>query len=104
MPPLTPTARCATSGGTQRTDWVGRAVRGARGMRETKPSVFISGLTNGTLSEIERPDSPIAPAAPEPAIDRRRFIGMAGIAAATATLAPASALAMLTAPATPRRL
>jgi uncharacterized protein YcbK (DUF882 family) len=42
-------------------------------------------------------------------IDRRRFISnfirVTGIAAATATLAPAaSALAMLTAPATPRRL
>ena len=45
---------------------------------------------------------------PVQSINRRRFIGnfirMTGIAAATATLAPASALAMLTAPATPRRL
>src|SRR6202007_782392 len=60
--------------------------------------------TPAIVSGIEGPDSPIAPAAPEAAIDRRRFIRMAGIAAAPATLAPASALAMLTAPATPRRL
>jgi uncharacterized protein YcbK (DUF882 family) len=44
----------------------------------------------------------------EDAIDRRsfirNFIGTAGLAAAAATLAPASALAMLAAPARPRRL
>ena len=37
-------------------------------------------------------------------IDRRRFLRIAGIAAATASLAPASALAMLTAPARPRHV
>jgi len=69
-------------------------------MGETKPSVVISRpiLPKRTYDQI-----------PDQNIDRRRFISnfirVTGIAAATATLAPAaSALAMLTAPATPRRL
>jgi len=37
-------------------------------------------------------------------LDRRRFIRMAGLVAAAAALAPASAFTMITAPATPRRL
>jgi uncharacterized protein YcbK (DUF882 family) len=82
-------------------------------MGETKPSTVISDVTDGVVPRIERPDCLIAPAPPQPTpertIDRRHFIGQfirtTGIAAATAALAPASsALAMLTAPATPRRL
>jgi uncharacterized protein YcbK (DUF882 family) len=67
-------------------------------------------MTGGTGSGDARPDSSIKPEAlAEPAINRRRFLGnlatVAGAAAATTALAPASAaLAMLTAPATPRRL
>jgi uncharacterized protein YcbK (DUF882 family) len=75
---------------------------------ETEPSIVtngpIRGLTDGIVSGNERPDSSIARAAAQPAIDRRRFLGMSVIAAVTATLAPASAIAILTAPATPRRL
>jgi uncharacterized protein YcbK (DUF882 family) len=69
-------------------------------------------VVNVSDGENRRPNSSIAQAlsqpTPQPAIDRRRFIGnfirIAGLAAATASLAPTSALAMLTAPATPRRL
>jgi uncharacterized protein YcbK (DUF882 family) len=83
-------------------------------MGKIKPSTVISrvvsravsGVIDSSALEIGRPDSSIAPT--PSTIDRRRFIGnfirIAGIAAATATLAPTSALAMLTAPATPRRL
>lgn len=76
-------------------------------MAESKPSAItggvISGVIGGIAAGLERPDSSIAPAALQHTIDRRRFLRMAGFAAA-ATLTPASALAMLTAPATPRRL
>lgn len=97
-------------------------------MGEVKPSTVVKGVAEGAASRVAsgnasesgRLDSSIAPALPqstsEPlpqhmrkhSIDRRRFISncirVAGLAAATATLAPTSALAMLTAPATPRRL
>jgi uncharacterized protein YcbK (DUF882 family) len=100
-------------------------------MGEVKPSTVVQsgvnvvqdvvkGVANDSAWEGGRLDSSIAPAlsqsTPEPApqhmqkhsIDRRRFIGncirAAGLAAATASLVPTSALAMLTAPATPRRL
>jgi uncharacterized protein YcbK (DUF882 family) len=74
-----------------------------------RPTGVISGMTGGTESGSERPDLSIKPqASAATSINRRRFIGnltaIAG-AAATAALAPASAaLAMLTAPSTPRRL
>ena len=82
-------------------------------MGETKPSTANIGLASDSAStvkdaagdsasEIGRPDSSIAPA--PSTVGRRGFLRIAGIAAATATLAPASALAMLTAPAKPRRL
>lgn len=82
-------------------------------MRETKPSTANIGLASDSASmvkdavsdsasEIGRPYSSIAPA--PSTVGRRGFLRIAGIAAATATLAPASALAMLTAPAKPRRL
>jgi uncharacterized protein YcbK (DUF882 family) len=45
-----------------------------------------------------------APETSNPPIGRRRFVRLTGIAAATAVLAPTSALAMLTAPHAPRRL
>jgi uncharacterized protein YcbK (DUF882 family) len=85
-------------------------------MGETRPSTVISSVISRVTSraihdaavEIERPGSSIAPAPAQAAIDRRKFIrgfiGMTGFAAAVATVAPTSALAMLTAPATPRRL
>lgn len=77
-------------------------------MEETRPSSVSNDPTDGGAPEAGRPDFSIAPAAPRPVIDRRRFIrnfiGIAGVAAATATLTPASALARLIAPATPRRL
>lgn len=41
---------------------------------------------------------------PDESMGRRRFVRMAGLAAATAVLAPGTALAMLSAPHTPRRL
>lgn len=41
---------------------------------------------------------------PSPPIGRRRFIAVAGFAAGISAAAPAAALAMLTAPSTPRRL
>ena len=82
-------------------------------MGETKPSTANIGLASDSASmvkdavgdsasEIGRPYSSIAPA--PSTVGRRGFLRIAGIAAATATLAPASALAMLTAPAKPRRL
>ncbi|MGH7915609.1 MAG: DUF882 domain-containing protein, partial [Candidatus Binataceae bacterium] len=73
-------------------------------MGDTKPSTVAgdvtNGVTDGAPSEIERSESSI----PAQTIGRRRFIRMTGIAAAAVTIAPASALAMLSAPATPRRL
>jgi len=82
-------------------------------MGQANPRSIIDAVARGGDTEIERPDSSIAAALPELTheniIGRRRFIrnfvGMTGLAAASATLAPvSSALAMLTAPATPRRL
>ena len=61
---------------------------------------MIDGAGQGVVS----PHSSIPSALPERKIDRRRFLRMAGIAAAATALAPASALAMLSAPVTPRRL
>jgi len=96
-------------------------------MGEAKPSTVVEGVAEGAASRVVnsawesgRLDASIPPALsqstpvptlqprPQPTIDRRRFIGncirAAGLAAATATLAPTSVLAMLTAPSTPRRL
>jgi len=83
-------------------------------MGPIRPTGLISGMTGGTESGSARSDSSIGPkvspeVSPEVSTDRRRFLGnlavMAGAAAASAALAPAStALAMLTAPSTPRRL
>jgi uncharacterized protein YcbK (DUF882 family) len=65
------------------------------------PPIMIDGAAQGVVS----PHSSIPSALPERKIDRRRFLRMAGIAAAATALAPGSvALAMLSAPATPRRL
>jgi len=77
---------------------MGNEQYGGREMGEIKPST----VSNDGALEIGRPASSIAPAPSK--IGRRGFMRIAGIAAATATIAPASALAMLTAPATPRRL
>jgi uncharacterized protein YcbK (DUF882 family) len=66
-------------------------------------ATVIDGAPDGVASDspaqgpLQQPSQPAS-------IDRRRFLGIAGLAAATASLAPASALAMLTAPAKPRRL
>jgi uncharacterized protein YcbK (DUF882 family) len=73
-------------------------------MEETMPSTVITDVTGGIVSGSARPDCSIAPAVQQPSIHRRRFLRMAGVAAATATLAPATALARLTAPVTPRGL
>lgn len=77
-------------------------------MGKSKPSTVNSGaisrVTGRIGAGIERAGSSMTAAAPGASIDRRRFLRMAGVAAAATTLAPASVLAMLTAPATPRRL
>jgi uncharacterized protein YcbK (DUF882 family) len=74
----------------------------------TVSSPMILGVTGGTIDgadlELERCASSIAPARTQGAVDRRDFLRMAGVAAAAAALAPANAIAMRTAPATPRRL
>ncbi|HLK86745.1 MAG TPA: DUF882 domain-containing protein [Candidatus Binataceae bacterium] len=59
-------------------------------------------MLRGRPTATAAPQSDIAPA--ETSFDRRRFLRMAGMVAAAASLAPAGALAMITAPATPRRL
>ena len=95
----------------------GTSSMGAREMGQTKPRSKVDDIAEGGDAEIGRRDSSTVPGVAElpheniieTIVGRRRFIrnfvGMTGLAAATATLAPvSSALAMLTAPATPRRL
>jgi uncharacterized protein YcbK (DUF882 family) len=83
---------------------------GKREMEVTKPSTAIGRAISGSVGgEISGVATRVTPELDHPeTIDRRsfirNFIGTAGLAAAAATLAPAGALAMLTAPATPRRL
>lgn len=69
-------------------------------MRSELPTAGSGSDLDGVVSR----DSSITPALPDTPIDRRRFLRMGGIAAAATALAPAAALAMLSAPVTPRRL
>jgi uncharacterized protein YcbK (DUF882 family) len=63
-------------------------------------------MTDESDAEIGEPQLPrvIQPEISRPAIDRRRFVRIAGVAAGALAIAPASAFAMLTVPLKPRRL
>ena len=74
-----------------------------REMGHAKAPTAIDGTPDGVASDSPA-QWPLQQLSQPSSIDRRRFVRIAGLAAATASLAPASALAMLTAPARPRQL